>query len=298
MSRSRLSSLLQFLNQNNLKPKRTLSQNFLVDENIVQKIVSQLKLEQNDLVLEIGSGAGALTEKLCFFPIELICVEKDSSLAELLSFDENHTQSFKIVNQDIMLFDFPLPKDNKKWKVVSNLPYHLTSKILKTLAKKRDFLDFCILMVEKGYADDLIKAKTQKEHDATSFILHHAFEVTNLFPVSKNCFFPKPKIDSAILLLKPKPLKEHDATFVSFLEIFFNQKRKMVQAILKGMFDISLANPHPTIDHLLTLRPEILSAEDAYEIFSVFYEQIKCKVDAKEEKTHQYKMRFEEIDEN
>lgn len=287
MNRCKLSYLLKFLNEKGLKPNKSLSQNFLVDMNIVKKIVDHLELNKDDYVLEIGPGAGALTERLSEFSVHLTCVEKDKNLSKFLEFDDPACHSFKVVNQDIMLYDLPAIEDSKKWKIISNLPYHLTSKIIKKLAKLRNGIDFCILMVEKGYADDLINAQKNKQHDATSFILHHAFEISVLFPVSKTCFYPKPKIDSSIIKLKPKMVMNLDEEFISFIEIFFNQKRKMIQSILKASFESDVSNLPEELEVYMKLRPEVLSKEDAYKIFSFFYSDIKKKIDAKKDKYDQ-----------
>lgn len=293
MSRCRISNLLQFLKENHLAPKRTLSQNFLIDENVVDKIVGSLQLQPGDHVLEIGPGAGALTEKLCENEIHLTCVEKDSSLNALLDFPSMKAKSFYTINQDIMLFDFQkcIPKN---LKIISNLPYHITSKILKLLAKKRAQIELCILMVEKGYAEDLIKAKTEGDYDATSFILHHAFEASVLFNVSKNCFYPKPKIDSSILLLKPKACVDQENSYIGFIEILFTQKRKMVGSILKNCFSITKTDEYPQLNQIFQLRPELLTDDQTYEIFSIFYDEIDKVVQEKEEKTKRYKMRADE----
>ncbi len=295
MSRCKLSHLLSFLKENGLKPKKALSQNFLVDENIVQKIIQQLELEKGDHVLEIGPGAGALTEKLCNYSIHLTCVEKDHDLASLLSFSEVKAQSFQILNLDINHFSFRHNSDITDWKIISNLPYHITSKILKNLAAERQFLKKCVIMVEKGYADDLIKAKPLQAYDATSFILHHSFELKVLFQVSKHCFFPQPKIDSTVMLLQPKPIREKEGEFISFLEILFSQKRKMIQSILKNCFSINSINEQSKVNAILTLRPELLNHDQAYELFSVFYQEINPIIQAKEAKNHRHKMHFDEL---
>jgi 16S rRNA (adenine1518-N6/adenine1519-N6)-dimethyltransferase len=193
-----------------------------------------------------------------------------------------------------MLWQIPeLPQGNQ-WKVVSNLPYHLTSKILKTLAKNRNKISLSVVMVEKGYAEDLLAMKANQGHDATSFVLHYAFEPSILFPVSKNCFFPKPKVDSAILLLKSKPLREHDADFITFIEILFGHKRKTIQSILKNSFDVNFFPSDAKLQPILGQRAETLSCEEAEYLFVIFYDQIKKCVHEKEAKTQRYKMGLDE----
>ena len=281
MTRCHPKNLLAFLEQENLMPKRTLSQNFLIDENVVEKIISNLEIVENDIILEIGPGAGALTEKLCQHPIHLVCVEKDYTLSRFLNFSINKTKSFEVVCQDILDFNFEKFNKNKKIKVISNLPYHITSKILKLLAKHRSSISHCIVMTEKGYAEDLMAADKKKSHDATSFYLHHAFEITSLFSVSKNCFFPKPKIDSSVLKLYPKDIIVDELEFYFFIEILFQNKRKMLQSTLKNFLDIDLNSIFPKYLETLQLRPEKLTNEQALEIFSLFKSQIKEKINTK-----------------
>lgn len=282
MSRCHLSSLITILGKLQHKPKRTLSQNFLVEELVVNKIIKSLDIHENDHVVEIGPGAGALTEKLVLHPIYFSCVEKDDQLIHLLNFEEKATLSFNIFHQDVLNFSFEKIYHNVPLKIISNLPYHLTSKILKILAKKRELIKECVLMVEKGYADDLMQAGKTKAHDATSFILHQAFLIKPLFNVSKNCFYPKPKIDSTVLSLIPQQVKPHELSYIHFLEILFHQKRKMIQSVLKNIFSCSFDEPlNKEIEQLLQLRPENLTMEQAYQIFSIFYNQISQTIDEK-----------------
>lgn len=294
MSRCRLTTVLSLLREKNIQPKRNLSQNFLVDQNIVDKIIDALQLKEDDHVIEIGPGLGALTEKIAQMPVHFRCIEKDQDMVDLLKFEEIHTKSFEIIHKDFMLWQIPKSPKDSLWKVVSNLPYHLTSKILKTLAKNRDKISHGVVMVEKGYAEDLMGMEANKNHDATSFILHYAFEPTILFLVSKNCFFPKPKVDSAILLLKSKPMDALDADFITFIEILFSHKRKTIQSVLKNTFGVATFPNNEKVQKILAQRAETLGSKEAKELFEIFYEQIKKCVEEKEAKTQRYKMGLEE----
>lgn len=297
MSRCRLSYVLQLLKEQNIKPKKNLSQNFLVDHNIAEKIVSRLNLAEGDHVLEIGPGLGALTEKLLAQPIHLSCIEKDQDMVQLLPTAWQAARSFQIYHQDFMLFQLQCPAELKRWKVVSNLPYHLTSKILKNLAKARSTCSLAVVMVEKGYAVDLLRMHEEKSHDATSFILHYAFEPEIAFTVSNSCFYPKPSIDSAVMILKPKPVEEDDLLFIQFIEILFGHKRKMIQSLLKSSFDIGELPQHPDLTPLYSLRAETLSVEMAKCLFHHLKEPIKTRVEEQEAKRKRYTMRAEPLPE-
>ena len=269
MKRCKQTDLLSFLKMHDIYPKRTLSQNFLIDENIVDKMLSLLQLEENDHILEIGPGAGALTQKLLTHKIHLTCVEKDEILSDLLQFETNHSLTFETIKHDILKWDFSTLCPTTRWKIISNLPYHITSKILKQLAKERARLTSCIVMVEKGYAEDLMKAKDK--HDATSFILHLCFSITPAFQVSKTCFYPRPRIDSSVLLLIPKPpLLVNEQHFFKLIEVLFQHKRKTIGSTLRQCFPMITHEDLQAIGDLSALRPEKLSPIEAFKIFNLY----------------------------
>jgi len=273
MKRCKVTDLLSFLKLHGILPKRTLSQNFLVDENIVDKMLSLLHIEENDHILEIGPGAGALTQKLLLHKIHLTCVEKDDTLADLLQFEVNHTLSNEIIKQDILKWDLSNLSPTVQLKVISNLPYHITSKILKQLAKDRARITTCIVMVEKGYADDLMKSKDK--HDATSFLLHLCFSITPVFTVSKNCFYPMPRIDSSVLQLTAKPpFIENEQHFIRLIEVLFQHKRKTIGSTLRHRFPQITQEDLVKIGDLASLRPEKLSPAEAFTIFDLYSDKL------------------------
>lgn len=200
------------------KPNRLRSQNFLIDEDTLQKIIEAADLQPEDLVIEVGAGTGNLTKELIQSAAKVIAIEKDPRTRPLLSPLES--DQFTLLIQDILEFDF-LSLD--QYKIVANLPYHITQKILQRICKAASHITKAIVMVQKEVAQKLL-------HDQISspFVLdiqlHFSIEV--LCQVSKKCFFPQPKVDSTVLILHPIPCPQNAQKIVEMAKIGFHSKRK------------------------------------------------------------------------
>ena len=245
-----------------LKPKKSLGQNFLRDENILHKIVEGLHLRTGDIVVEIGSGQGALTKHLYEKPVKLIGVEVDERAVQLLQ--ERFGGKLELIHGDVLEVNLAdlVQRHKRKVRVVGNIPYYLTSEILFWLFDARASVADAALMVQYEVARRLVAPPKNKEYGVLSIFTQFYTECEILFRVSRNCFFPKPDVDSALVDLKFKDqLPDGDEKlFRSIVRSTFGQRRKTLRNGLKsmGFDDVSLNKGH--FD--LTKRPEELSVEE------------------------------------
>ncbi|MDN3504745.1 MAG: 16S rRNA (adenine(1518)-N(6)/adenine(1519)-N(6))-dimethyltransferase RsmA [Rhabdochlamydiaceae bacterium] len=211
--------------------KRTLSQNFLIDPNTIEKLVNSTSIDPNENVLEIGPGKGAITRKLASRASHLIAVEKDRDLI----FDLEQIENAQIYEADVLEFDLNQLRNYAPMKVVSNLPYHITSKILKRLALHKNLFKSIYVMVQEEFANRLI---LPPETTLTAFLNSH-YNITKLFNISKHCFYPKPNVTSTFIELKPNNLPMEEE-FYTFLNYGYLHKRKMLYSELKHHYDEEL----------------------------------------------------------
>ena len=189
-----------------LKFKKSLGQNFLIDKNIINKI-TRLDGIKGKSILEIGPGSGNLTNSLLKKkPNEIVLVEKDKKFCEDLSKKFRNEENCKIYNDDILTFN--LKKFSKPKSVIfGNLPYNISTQILIKFIKINTwppFYDKLIFMFQKEVADRILAKSNTKKYSRISVISNFRFNITENFTISKNCFFPKPKVDSKIIIFKPK----------------------------------------------------------------------------------------------
>lgn len=270
MKASNPSTLIAFLAENGLQAKKSASQNFLVDGNIVRKIVSLGNVTKDDLVLEIGPGPGALTEALIETGAEIWAVEKDPKLATLLRRLSSNEEKLKIFTEDFL--EFPLEEllkqtlsEGKKCKVIANLPYHITTPILTKLVPLHMYISDLIVMVQKEVAERCIAKEGTKDYSSLSLFLNFFTKMDYGFTVNSNCFYPKPTVQSAVVhfQLTPPPEVKDQVFLFKLIRTSFQQRRKMLKASLKTFF------PSASIEAALSKqglnpfsRPEELSLEN------------------------------------
>jgi 16S rRNA (adenine1518-N6/adenine1519-N6)-dimethyltransferase len=265
------SELRLFLNQLGIAPKKGLSQNFLIDGNIVRKIVAAANVVPGDIVLEIGPGPGSLTQALLEAGAHVLAVEMDKVLAETLERLQTPEKSLHIFCQDILDFSLqenlvPLLKNNKKAKVIANLPYHLTTPILAMLIPHHQLFSSLTVMVQEEVGRRYTANPNTSEYSSFTIFLQFYSNPTYSFTVSRQCFYPVPKVDSAVvtLYLKPPPLDE--AAAVNFFRITrtsFEHRRKMLRASLRSLYDpLVVTQALEKIGLNPLARPETLSLED------------------------------------
>ncbi len=254
------------------EPKKSLGQNFLTDKNIINKIVKTANINKDSVVLEIGAGYGSLTKSINELnPKKIFAVEKDKKLSNFLKEKFINETNIKIINDDILnLTDSNMFEPNII--VFGNLPYNISTKILASLIllkKWPPWYHTLVLMFQKEVADRIIAQTNTKEFGRLAILCNWRLEVKKHFDISKNCFFPKPKINSTLLSFKPKKNNQYYLKNPKNLEkitrIFFSNRRKMINKKFKLLF-----NKNEYIAEKLNInlsqRPEELSCENFYNI--------------------------------
>jgi len=248
--------------------KKGLSQNFLIDQNIVDKIITAATITPGDVVLEIGPGSGALTASLLDKGAIVYAVEFDPSASSILRKYLGDNENFHLIEGDILEADLSfLPIGTK---IVSNLPYHITSPIIALIADKGSMFSTSILMVQKEMADRIMAEAPSRNRSSFSVFTDYFFEKKFLFVVKPGCFIPKPKVDSVIISLIPKrnlPL-ENSNDFVAFVRRGFSQKRKMLSSVLKE-FPIAELLAQIGCNH--QARPEELSCKNFLDLYRLLF---------------------------
>jgi 16S rRNA (adenine1518-N6/adenine1519-N6)-dimethyltransferase len=263
--------LILFLESLGHHPKKALSQNFLIDGNIIRKIVSTAGVQPDELILEIGPGPGSLTEALLNTGARVLAVEKDNALAEALQRFQKEGK-LTILCDDVLAV--PLEKYlplNKKTKVIANLPYNIATAIILEFIVKRDLISSIFVMVQEEVARRMTAHPSSKEYGSLTLFLNFYAETKYLFTVSKNCFFPVPKVQSAVVELRlrePPPVMDK-GLFFEMTRTAFEQRRKMLRNSLRDLYGMQ------KVEHALekigknpTSRPEELSLEEFLALFA------------------------------
>ena len=251
-----------------IKAKKSLGQNFLVDKNILEKIVNVTSIK-NKNIIEIGPGTGNLTSFILKNnPNKLIVIEKDNTLAKNL--ESYFKNKIKIINQDILdLDETVLSKD--KVIVFGNLPYNISTEILSKWIvnlKENFWFESMVLMFQKEVADRIIAEFNTSNYGRLSIISNWKLNIKKICDIKPGAFSPKPKIDSSLLFLYPKKnfIKIKDPkNLEKITRIFFNQKRKM----LKKPFNQIFNGDRRILEKLkidLNLRPQNLSLDTYYKL--------------------------------
>ena len=254
------------------KSKKSLGQNFLIDKNIINKIIEIGKINKNKTILEIGSGYGSLTNAIIKKePKKVFAIEKDKKLALFLKNKFKNLKNIKIINQDFL----SLIKDNnfdQNIIVFGNLPYNISTKILATLItlkKWPPWYDVLILMFQKEVADRIMAKSQTREFGRLAVLSNWRLEIKKHFNISKNCFFPRPKINSTLLSFVPKKNNKFNLKNPKSLEevtrVLFSNRRKMINKNFNKLFQNKLLFKKK-LNINLNKRPEELDNETFYKI--------------------------------
>lgn len=257
------------------KPKKQLGQNFLIDKSVIERIIKLGGITENDTVLEIGPGQGSLTYALCKAAKKVIAVEKDEKLYNYLLKKFEKIKNVEFVNEDVLKFlesrimNYELWKNH--YKVVGNIPYYITSYLIRGLLALENKPSEIILMVQKEVAERLTAKKGEMNLLAISIQIFAEPEI--LFYVSKNSFWPKPKVDSAVIKLKVKNenLKIDEERFFNLIHTGFAAKRKLVTNNLAKGLDIpkeKIYDIFRVVGIDVNARAQDLSVEDWIEIYN------------------------------
>ena len=265
------------LKEHNIKILKKYGQNFLVDQNIIEKIIKNLDPKINN-ILEIGPGLGAITDNIWKKEKNIVAIEIDKRISKLLN--NKYNDKIKIINDDVLKVDFTkIEKEyfnNKKYSIISNLPYYITSpiifKILETTKKCSNF----ILMMQKEVGERILARQNSKKYNNFSLICQYYCDIKKITSVPASCFFPKPKVDSMVISFKINKnfglSFEEEKEFINFIKKMFTFNRK---TILNNLSIITLDKiiAEKLIKNLnlnTNLRPCNLSLKNCYNLFIEF----------------------------
>ncbi len=253
-------------------PIKRLGQNYLRDENIIRKIILEISPKTDELIIEIGPGEGALTDNL-LKQARVIAVEVDKRNIELLN---NKFHNLIIINNDFLKINLKEIYKNhgKKLRVIGNIPYNITSPIIFKLIENREIIHDSVLMIQHEVAQRIIAKPGGKDYGILSIITQNFTKVNLCFKVSPNVFYPRPKVNSAVIHLffkNEKGEKRYDELFVKIVKAAFGNRRKMLYNSFKNSIFGHLNFNQGGIN--LTLRAEKLSIDDFHKLTKLAFEQ-------------------------
>ncbi|HEY6084698.1 MAG TPA: 16S rRNA (adenine(1518)-N(6)/adenine(1519)-N(6))-dimethyltransferase RsmA [Nitrospira sp.] len=210
------------------RANKRLGQHFLIDQNIVRKILAAAELGPQDVVLEIGPGRGILTQALSRAVRRVIAVEIDPALHRHLQEQQKEWSNVELICADAL--QFPLDGLPVETVVVANLPYYISTPLLFRLLEQRPRFPRMVLMLQREVADRLIARPGSADYGVLSVMAQYAADITKAFHVSAQCFRPRPEVGSAVVLLRTRPRgdasPEEESKFAAFVKAAFAHRRK------------------------------------------------------------------------
>ena len=227
----------------NISANKSLGQNFLVDDDVVNNIVESAQISKNDLVIEIGPGLGTLTARLLERAGKVIAVELDNRMIEILENRFEIYNNFELLNEDILKVNLKdlIQNNGKEYtqvKIVANLPYYITTPIIMKLLEDKLSIESITVMVQKEVADRIVEQPGNKESGAITYSVYYYSEPKKICFVSKECFIPSPEVDSEVIQLQirkePVVKVKNEETFFKIIKASFMQRRK---TLLNGLIN-------------------------------------------------------------
>ncbi len=233
------------LKKYNISANKSLGQNFLINDSVVDKIVESAEITKNDLVIEIGPGLGNLTEFLLEKAGKVIAIELDQRMLEILNDRFSLYDNFEIVNEDVLkvnlneLISKNKNSEIKNAKIVANLPYYITTPIIMKLLEEKLDIETITVMVQKEVADRLIAVPGEKLSGAITYSVYYYATSENVTIVENNSFIPEPEVDSEVIKLSirknpPVELLDEDQFFKTVKASFMQRRKTLINALVNG----------------------------------------------------------------
>lgn len=269
MNLTSITNVKDLLSSQGIKPKHGLGQNFLIDDNVVNNIVNSV-LEDGPYGLEIGPGLGVLTSRMGDME-SLVCIETDKDMLNCLSVTCEGMDNITFKHNDFMDVSLEEILDtNKKYVAYGNLPYYITTPIIIKLLENKNYFKSIVMMVQKEVADRMKATPGTKDYGALSVLVQFYGKVELVCNVSKNCFYPAPNVNSAVIKVRlyDKPLFDvNEEMYFNIVRAAFGKRRKTLLNALSNSQFLSF-----TKDEILnalnkaeinpSLRGETLTLED------------------------------------
>lgn len=246
------------------RARKRFGQNFLHDQHIIDRIIQSVAPTENDHLVEIGPGQGALTKQLAASGAKLDCIELDRDLVDHLNRQYKDFENVTIHQQDILKFALgELTEQPQSLRIIGNLPYNISTPVLFHLLKSHSLIKDMTFMLQLEVVQRLAAGVGDKNYGRLGLMLQYFCQVEHLFDVPASAFTPQPKVNSAIVRLTPHTKPTRQAKDVACLQIVirtaFNQRRKTLKNSLKSMISEAALSK---LDLDCTLRPENLSLDD------------------------------------
>lgn len=271
----------EILNKYGLSVKKSFGQNFLIDENILRKIVNVSKITKEDGVIEIGPGIGALTEHLLINAKKVLAYEIDTRMIEVLETELKDYDNLKIINEDVLkidqVYDENYFKECKRVVIVSNLPYYITTPIISKLLLNEPKIEEMYLMIQKEVGLRLSGKPKTKDYNALSVFMAYLSECRVEFDVSRNCFLPAPNVNSVVISIKRIEREitvNNESHFLKFIQNIFIQRRKTFVNNLSKAYKIDKEKVMDILrrnGYKESLRSEELSLEEIYKLYKEIF---------------------------
>ena len=265
-----------------IRANKSLGQNFLINEEVINEIIDSSEITENDLIIEIGPGLGTLTKYLLENAGKVICVELDRKMIEILNDRFSLYDNLEIINSDILKVDLNeiISKEKSKGqiksvKVVANLPYYITTPIIMKLLEEKLDIESITVMIQKEVADRLIAKPGDKLSGAITYTVYYYCEAEKIIEVPNSSFIPEPNVISEVIKLKIRKNKivnvEDENLFFNIIKCAFMQRRKtLINSLTNNHIFKSKTDGEKILNELgldLNIRAEKLSLDDFKRIY-------------------------------
>lgn len=246
--------------------KKKFGQNFLIDHNIIKKIIENIIIKKKDTILEIGSGTGTLTSFIKKIK-NLEIVEIDKDLIEILK-KKLKEKNINFKNNNILNLEIT----NQKLRIIGNLPYNISIPIIFHLNKYKEKIKDIHIMLQKEVADNICAKPKSKKYCYISIIMQYNYKIKKLFEINSKSFIPKPKVDSTFIRMIPKKdIKIKDIKkFEKIIKLAFNKRRKIIK---NSLFELINQNNIKKIQKTINKRPEELTIKEYINLYNKLYFQ-------------------------
>ena len=261
----------------NIKANKSLGQNFLIDEEVVNAIVENSNINKEDFVIEIGPGLGTLTKYLLEKAKKVTCIELDKKMIKILEDRFNLYENFELLNQDVLKVDLKTLIENerknqdiKHVKIVANLPYYITTPIIMKLLEEQLDLESITVMIQKEVAERLIAIPGEKNTGAITYSVYYYSKAEGILEVPNNAFIPEPEVTSKVIKLTirkspPVEVENKELMFKIIKSAFMQRRKTLINALTNAKIFASKEEGINTLKEINldeNIRAEKLKIED------------------------------------